>query len=313
MNAAWAPYGRERIKRYGHRAMAHIVSHLLHTGAIYDHVNFDLWQERGYHVTPVHFYHPIPDTRELRSHFPHRFALSGINLRADYQVSLLRDVFPQYAAEYNAFPTKRVRDDQFFLDNDAFGGTDPHVFYSLIRHLKPKRVLEIGSGFSTLIGGAASAINGTTSYIAIDPWPRAFVELGVPHVEVVRRRVEEMDITYFEQLERNDILFIDSSHVVRTGGDVAFLILEVLPRLSKGVVVHFHDIFFPFDYPADMILDRHWFWTEQYLLHAYLCENSHVDVLFASEYIAHEFPALLKQTFPNAMWWGGGSFWFQKS
>jgi hypothetical protein len=196
MNGGWAPFSKERIKRYSHRAIAHIVSRLLHTGAIYDRVNFDVWQERGYHVTPVHFYHPIPDTRELQSHFPYRFALPGIDLRTDYQVSLLRDVFPQFAAEYNAFPVQRVRDDQFFLDNDAFGGTDPHVFYSLIRHLKPKRVLEIGSGFSTLIGGAASAINGTTSYIAIDPWPRPFVALGVPHVEVVRCRVEDMDITY---------------------------------------------------------------------------------------------------------------------
>ena len=122
-------------------------------------------------------------------------------------------------------------------------------------------------------------------------------------MKVVQRRVEEIDVAYFDQLERNDILFIDSSHVVRTGGDVTFLMLEVLPRLSAGVVVHFHDIFLPFDYPADMILDRHLFWTEQYPLHAYLCENAHVDVLFASEFIAHDFPESLEQAFPKALWW----------
>lgn len=304
--------GRDRIKRCIHRSIAHALSRVLHTGAVYDPVNFALWQERGYHITPTHFYHPIPDTRELQSHFPYRFTLAGIDLHTDYQLSLLNDVFPKFAAEYNTLLKESDRDDQFILDNDAFGGIDPHVYYSMIRYFQPTRIIEVGSGFSTLLGGKASGISGTASYTAIDPWPREFVERGVPNVELVRRRVEEIDVTYFEHLKENDFLFIDSSHVVRTGGDVSFLILEVLPRLPKGVVVHFHDIFLPLDYPGEMILNRHLFWTEQYLLHSYLCENHHIRILFASDYMAHDFPEVVKQTFPNALWWGGGSFWFQK-
>lgn len=304
--------GKREVKRYGHRIIAYAVSRLLRTGAVYDPVNFDLWQERGYHITPVHFYSPIPDTRELQTHITNCSTVPGIDLRVANQLMFLKEIFPRFAAEYNAFPWQSAERRQFALDNDAFGGIDSHVYYSMIRHFHPKKIIEVGSGFSTLVGAKASIMNGDTSYTSIDPWPREFIARGVPGVELLRKRVEEVDYAFFEQLKENDILFVDSSHVVRTGGDVSFLILEILPRLAKGVAIHFHDIYLPFEYPSEMIKDRHLFWTEQYLLHAYLVENCHARVLFASNYVAHEHPEIVKGAFPEAMWWGGGSFWIQK-
>jgi hypothetical protein len=200
----------------------------------------------------------------------------------------------------------------FYLDNDAFGGVDPHIYYCILRHFRPRTVVEIGSGFSTLLGAQASERNSTTRYICVDPWPRSFVGAGIPGVEHIQKRVEELDAGFFEQLQEGDVLFIDSSHVVRTAGDVCFLVLDVLPRLASGVIIHFHDIYLPFDYPDELIIERQMFWTEQYLLQAYIADNSRVEVLFATNFVACECPEELQRVFPRALWWGGGSFWMRK-
>jgi hypothetical protein len=299
-------------KKKIHRAAAGAVSHILRPGAVADPANFELWQEQGYHITPVHFYQPIPDTRELRKTYPSPTTAAGIDLRQEFQLQLLQEVFASFAAELNALPVQPSDAGGFYLDNDAFLGIDPHVYYSMIRCFKPATVVEVGSGFSTLLGAQAARRNRTTRYVCIDPWPREFVAGGVPDVEMVRQRVEETDIERFTQLRENDILFVDSSHVVRTGGDVNFMILEVLPRLAGGVVVHFHDIFLPFEYPQKWVLEDHRFWTEQYLLQAYLAENDRAEVLFAVNYMSKMCPEELKAVFPNALWHGGASFWFRK-
>ena len=149
-------------------------------------------------------------------------------------------------------------------------------------------------------------------YVCIDPWPREFISRGVPGIEFIRKKVEDLDLDLFQQLQENDILFVDSSHVVRTAGDVCFEILEMLPRLAKGVIVHFHDIFLPFEYPKDWIVGQHRFWTEQYLLQAYLAENNHVEVLFANHFLSKEYEEEVRQNFPKALWIDGGSFWTRK-
>ena len=297
-------------RRYTHRAIAYLVSIVLRPEALFDRFNFRLWQKRGYHITPIHFYYPIPDTRQL-SAYPDPSESPGIDFRPEFQLRLLREVFPCFAAEYAGFPATPSEAGTFYLGNGSFDGIDPHVYYALIRHFKPKTVIEVGSGYSTLVGVQASRMNGATRYLCIDPWPRADIA-GVPGVELLRRKVEETNIEVFLTLGRNDILFVDASHVVRTGGDVCFIILEVLPRLAEGVIVHFHDIFLPFEYPREWLLERHLFWTEQYLLQAYLADNSRVEVLFASNYISKKYPREVQEAFPGAVWHGGGSFWIRK-
>ena len=134
--------------------------------------------------------------------------------------------------------------------------------------------------------------------------------------------MEDIDLEFFSQLHSGDVLFIDSSHTVKIGGDVNYLFLEVLPRLEPGVIVHIHDIFLPFEYRRDWVLDEFRFWTEQYLLQAFLTFNSEFEVLMANSYMAHgylddlkaAFPSLekVKATVPNSVRFGGGSFWMRR-
>jgi hypothetical protein len=129
---------------------------------------------------------------------------------------------------------------------------------------------------------------------------------------LIEKKVEDLDLDFFSQLGPGDILFIDSSHTVKIGGDVNYLFLEKLPRLKPGVIVHVHDIFIPFDYRRDWVMDEFRFWTEQYLLQAFLTFNSEFEVLIANSYLSHYHKEDLKTTFPNSPWWGGGSFWMRR-
>jgi hypothetical protein len=129
---------------------------------------------------------------------------------------------------------------------------------------------------------------------------------------LVTKKVQEIDLNFFSQLQSGDILFIDSSHTVKIGGDVNYLFLQVLPRLKPGVMVHVHDIFLPFEYRRDWVLDEFRFWTEQYLLQAFLTFNSEFEVLMANSYLSHYYQEDLKAAFPSLPSWGGGSFWMRR-
>jgi len=124
--------------------------------------------------------------------------------------------------------------------------------------------------------------------------------------------VQTVPVAQFKQLEANDVLFIDSSHVVKIGSDVNYLFLEVLPRLRPGVIVHIHDIFLPNEYPRAWVLEQCRFWTEQYLLQAFLSFNSDFEIVFANSYMGRRHADMMKATFPNSPWWGGGSFWMRR-
>ena len=301
-----------QARKHMHRVVAQVVATILRPGAVYDSANFQLWESKGYHITPTHFYYPIPDTRELESRNFQPSDLPGIDLRTEFQLELITHTFTRFSSEYNAFPIKSSDPTVFFLDNDAFAGIDPHIYHCMIRNAKPRIIIEVGSGYSTLLGAHAAHLNASTHYICIDPWPRQLIARGVPNIEFIQRKVENLDLDIFRQLQRNDILFIDSSHVLRTAGDVHFMFLEVLPRLAPGVIIHIHDIFLPFEYPKDWLVNQQRFWTEQYLLQAYLAENVHAEVLFSSHYLSTTYPQEVKEAFPNALHIGGASFWIQK-
>ena len=292
--------------------MAHVVAAMLRPGAVYDSKNFRLWESHGYHITPVHFYSPIPDSRNLEEKDFRPSDCSGIDFRPDFQLKLLKDSFAQFSSEYNTFPIKSTGSNHFHLNNDAFTGIDPYIYYCMIRNFKPRTVIEVGSGNSTLLGVEACQLNASTRYVVIDPWPRGFISENIRGIEIMRQKVEDINVDMFLQLQENDILFVDGSHVVRTKGDVCFIILEILPRLARGVIIHFHDIFLPFDYPKELIVERQFFWTEQYLLQAYLTENCSVEVLFSSQFISSNYTEEVKHIFPNALGIYGGSFWIRK-
>jgi hypothetical protein len=181
----------------------------------------------------------------------------------------------------------------------------------MVRHFQPRRIIEVGSGFSSLVLGQAARQNKTSVLTCIDPFPSEFVRSNSISAlsSLIQTKVEDLDLEFFSQLDSGDVLFIDSSHTVKIGGDVNYLFLEVIPRLKPGVLVHIHDIFLPFDYRREWVLDELRFWTEQYLLQAFLAFNSQFEVLLANSYLNHYHQEELKTAFPGLPSWQGGSFW----
>jgi len=292
---------------------AQLLPRCLHSAKFRD--IFRLWERHGFHVTPVHFYQPIPNTQSLPETLWNRPSeLIGIDMNDAVQLDLLRNHFPKFRDEYDQFPAEETSEPgRFSLKNGLFDGTDALVAYCMIRHFQPRLIIEVGSGFSSLIAAEAMAKSEGSTLICIEPFPLDFLRKGFPGLRsLIEKKVEDIDTEFFSQLGSGDVLFIDSSHTVRIGGDVNYLFLEVLPRLKPGVIVHVHDIFSPFDYRRDWVMDELRFWGEQYLLQAFLTFNSEFEVLMANAYLGHRYMEELKATFPNSPWWGGGSFWMRR-
>jgi len=276
---------------------------------------FRRWERRGFHVTPVNFYQPIPETQSLPETLWNRLSeLHGIDMNDAVQLDLLRNQFPRFRREYEQIPAEPTGEPgRFHCNNDLFGGADALVAYCMIRHFQPRLIIEVGSGFSSLIAAEAIAKNKNSALICIEPFPQDFLRQGFPGLRsLIEKKVEEIDLEFFSQLSCGDILFIDSSHTVKIRGDVNYLFLELLPRLKPGVIVHVHDIFFPFDYPRDCVMDELRFCSEQYLLQAFLSFNSEFEVLIANHYLAHYYLEDFKQTFPHSPSWSKGSFWMRR-
>ncbi len=303
--------------------IATVMPRCLHSGKFQE--IFPVWERHGFHVTPVHFYQPIPDTESLPETLWDRPSeLLGIDMNDSVQLDLLTKHFPRFRSEYERIPIQPTGErGSFHLDNKLFGGTDALVAYCMVRQFQPQLIIEIGSGLSSVLLAQAAARNGRSDLICIEPFPREFVRNGFPGLRsLIEKKVQDIDLEFFSQLESSDLLFIDSSHAVKIGGDVNYLFLEVLPRLKPGVIVHVHDIFLPFEYRRDWVMDEFRFWSEQYLLQAFLTFNSEFEVLMANRYLAHRylgdlkaaFPSLekLKATLPNSVRWGGGSFWMRR-
>lgn len=263
---------------------------------------FYAFERLGVHVTSIHFYQPIPDTRNLDESPKEAGQDSpGIDFRAPVQRKLLKMFATRYGKEYARFPrTKKEASGGFFLDNGAFGGVDAEILYCMVRFLRPHRITEIGCGFSSLVTAGAirvmreHASHYSCTFTGIDPYPPAMLE-GVKELSrMVRIPVQIVPLEEFESLRSGDILFIDSSHVLTTGGDVQFELLQVLPRLRKGVYVHIHDIFLPLDYPRDWQINKAIFWNEQYAVQAFLEFNDSFEIVWSSAYMSLRHPRELQ-------------------
>jgi predicted O-methyltransferase YrrM len=279
------------------------------------HESFLLWERNGFHVTPVHFYQPIPDTQNLpQTLWKMPSELVGIDMNESMQLDLLRNHFPKFRNEYEQFPSEPTgKSHHFHLNNGLFDDADALVAYGIVRHFQPRLIIEVGGGFSTMLLAEAAAKNNTSALICIEPFPQEFLKQGFPGLHrLIEKKVQDVELKFFSELRSGDILFIDSSHTVKIGGDVNYLFLEVLPRLEPGVIVHIHDIFFPFEYRRDWVLDEFRFWSEQYLLQAFLAFNSEFEVLMANDYASHYLRPDLQAAFPSLSSLGGGSFWMRR-
>lgn len=276
---------------------------------------FRLWEEHGFHLSPVHFYYPTPDTRTLKEDvWKEESALAGVDMNDEVQLRFLREVFPRYRDEYERFPLARTdTPHEYYFQNPMFAGYDALALYCMVRHFRPDTVLEVGSGFSTRVSARAALENGHTRVISIEPYPDEVLKEGFPGLtSLVPEKVQDVDLARFEELGSGDVLFIDSSHVAKIGGDVNYLYLEVLPRLKPGVVVHVHDIFFPLEYPRHWVMNQLRFWNEQYLLQAFLAFNSEYEVLLCNSYLNRKHGEELRAALPAESRGGGGSFWMRR-
>lgn len=272
-------------------------------------------QARGVHLTPVDYYWPTPNTAALpESLWETESELAGVDMNDAEQLRLLAEVFPRYRDEYERFPTAPTEDPaEFHLGNDFFDGTDALALHCMVRHFAPSLMIEIGSGYSTRISAAAARANGNTRLVCIEPYPVKELRLGIPGVAMLREvRVQDVPLEDFAALGDGDILFIDSSHVVNIGSDVNYLMLEVVPRLASGVIVHVHDIFFPLEYKRSWIHEMCHFWSEQYLLQAFLAYNADFEVLLCNSYLERRHLGAMKEAFPTSPWFGGGSLWMRR-
>ncbi|HEB60854.1 MAG TPA: class I SAM-dependent methyltransferase [Phycisphaeraceae bacterium] len=293
---------------------------------------FRLWEKRGYHITPVHYYQPLPDTRELPpSLWEKRSEMPGIDLAEKQQVQLLESFARRFRDDYSRLPADASQaGDGFHFDNPNFRQVDAEILYSMIRHFQPRKIIEVGSGFSTLLSAraireqAASDPEYHCQFTAIDPYPHRVLRRAaqadnpdtvIPGLgRILTAPVEKVPMEEFTTLGENDILFLDSSHVLKIGGDVQYEYLEILPRLPRGVVVHVHDIFFPWEYPRDWVMERNLFWTEQYLLQAFLSLNDSFEILWMSHFMLQEHRPEVENAIPSARGKNvrPGSFWMRR-
>lgn len=275
-----------------------------------------LKQAFGKHVgTPVlafappgHFYSPIPSRDDVARYAVEKFtrgpeSLAGIDLNADGQLAMVQALGP--LTEDFAFPDEPQEGTRYYAENGGFSPGDATVLAGMIRHFRPRRIVEAGAGYSTAVMlDVADRLAAPVSIECIEPDPARLLSLlrdgDEAHLTLHETLVQHMPLSFFERLAANDILFIDSSHVLKLGSDVSFLLLDVLPRLAKGVVVHVHDITTPFEYPP------HWYdegraWNEAPALRAFLAFNRGFEILFFSDYLVRFQHAALAAHMPRAL------------
>ncbi len=250
-------------------------------------------------VFPIinHYYEPLFDVQQIKHSLSDKRDLPGIEWNIKGQLEIL-DSF-RFNDELNNVPLSQINELTFYLNSGTFFPGDAEYWYSIIRLKKPKIIFEIGSGNSTLMAIKAIKKNKEEEadykcrHVCIEPYEMQWLEKT--EVSVIRQKVEDVGTAFFSELNENDILFIDSSHIIRPQGDVLFEYLELLPVLNKGVIVHIHDILSPQDYPEDWVKKEVRFWNEQYLLEAFLTSNRDWKIIGALNFLHHHFYDKLKE------------------
>jgi predicted O-methyltransferase YrrM len=278
------------------------------------------WIFKKVGVFPIvnHYYEPLFVETHIKNPLNKDRNLPGIRWNDNGQLALLHQF--NYQEELVTIPYHKTDDPlQFYYGNPSLGPGDAEYLYCMIRHFKPGRIIEIGSGYSTLIAkeGIENNKRENSLYnceqICIEPYEMPWLEKT--GVQVIRKLVENVDVSFFSLLQNNDILFIDSSHMIRPQGDVLYEFLEILPSLNSGVIIHVHDIFSPKDYTKKHIVDDVLFWNEQYLLEAFLSCNDEFVIIGALNYLKTHFSDNLNTKLPvlrNHSDHLPGSFWIKK-
>ena len=277
-------------------------------------------RRQGYELLLRHYYNPLPDLDRLAlASWDRPSEMPAVDLRVKSAVDFLRDDLAPYFEEFRP-PISQISDGEFFISNRFYESVDAESLYAIVRNTKPNLLVELGSGASSHVIDAARRVNASEGHPFVheifDPFPFSANNFGpVPTARVESLRTEDIDPKQFDRLTEGDILFVDTTHTVKTGGDVTHIFLDILPRLAPGVLVHIHDIFLPYEYPSEWIFNLRRLWAEQYLLQAFLAFNDAFEVIFPAQAVARSAPevvAALLPSFGPEVSPGPGAFWMRR-
>ena len=277
-----------------------------------------LFYENSFLVPPGHFYSPIVNSEDLFRNEKRIFDLNkkqnGIELYKEEQFDFLK-ILHQYYSLLPFTDTVNIQN-RYYYKNDAFEYADAIFLFGIIMHYKPKRIIEIGSGYSSalMLDVNEKYFQNSIDITFVEPFPSILSTLSKTGdcFTLIEKNVQDVNIEFFKNLEENDILFIDSTHVAKTNSDVLFEIFEILPSLRKGVKIHIHDIFFPFEYPKDWVLVEKRSWNEIYFLKAFLMYNDHFKILAFNTYLEYSYNDWFEKNMPLCLKNTGGSIWIEK-
>lgn len=270
---------------------------------------------------PGHYGSTLPATRDIQRRANRLFAkqaraCAGIDTGEDRQIELLNS-FSTYYADFS-FPSLPASDTRYYYENPMYGYCDGFILYAFLRHFRPRQVVEVGSGFSSalMLDTADRYPDAGTRFTFIEPFPRRLNRL-VRHptdgrCRIVQKNVQEVPFSVFVSLTENDILFVDSSHVVKIGSDLSYILFHILPALNKGVLVHIHDIWWPFEYPRTMIMEGR-IWNEPYFVRSFLQFNQAFEILYFTSYMEEAYRSQIDELLPGYLRADTGrSLWLRK-
>ncbi len=284
-------------------------------------------------VPPGHYYSPIPSRDDILSSkncppglkyykfkksfktYPLPSSISAIDINSKEQLRLI-DKFDKYYQEL-PFKAKKTKGLRYYFENQSYEYADAIFLYFMIRHIKPKTIIEVGSGYSScvVLDTNERFFKNKIHHISIEPYPELLNSLikksDQSLIEIRSSRLQDTSLDTFKQLQENDILFIDSTHVSKVNSDVNYIIHEILPVLNKGVYIHFHDIYYPFEYPKERML-KGMVWNEQYILRSFLEFNSHFKIVLFTTYLENLYREKLCKKFPLIYKNTGASLWLKK-
>jgi len=277
-------------------------------------------QDPNVWVPPGHFSSPIPAVRDLKMNedevFRYPPGIRGVDLNEKGQLDLLKSFAAVYPEQ--PFTPEAIPDRRYFFENPNYSYNDAIVLYCMMRHVRPRRVVEVGSGYSScaMLDVNELFFDNAIACTFIDPYPQLLRDLikdsDHAHIQVLGQKVQDVDLEVFRELTASDILFIDSSHVTKTGSDVNYIVFKILPLLKEGVYIHFHDIFYPFEYPTEWVYEGRG-WNEAYLLRAFMQYNSAFEIQFFSSFLIENHRDAFESAMPLCFKRPGANLWLKKT
>lgn len=267
-----------------------------------------------------HYYSPFPDMEQIKKNEKRIWGripetIKGINLNRDEQVGLLGE-FSRY---YSEMPFKDHKQEglRYYFVNPSYSYADAIFLYSMIRHLRPNRIIEVGSGFSSCVTLDTNKLffDNKIDCTFIEPFPDLLHSLITKDdkmaTKIIPHNIQDVSLEAFSELQANDILFIDSTHVSKIDSDVNYIFFEVLPSLKSGVYIHFHDIFYPFEYPKEWVFEGRG-WNEDYILRAFLQYNNDFRIIFFNDFLCRFYKDIIREKMPLCLKNTGGAIWIKK-